>query len=70
MFFSISTRWSPLVGLALLVLGGVGLKVGISEGHEVIGAGLAMLTLSRREDRSEPGDALPRAKALPPGDAP
>lgn len=62
MFFSISSRWSPLVGLSMLILGGVALKVGISEGHEIIGAGLAMLTLSRRED----DPPKPPRQSLPP----
>ena len=54
MMFTISSKWSPLIGLAMLILGGGALQLGISEGHEIIGAGLAMLTLSRREDPPPP----------------
>jgi hypothetical protein len=61
--FSIATRWSPLYGLAMILLGAGMVKLGVSEGHEVIGGGLLMITLSRRDD-----DAPSPTRAITPAD--
>jgi len=66
--FSIATKWSPLYGLAMILIGAGMVKLGISEGHEVIGGGLLMITLSRKEDDSgapTPAAPLPEAKVVP-----
>lgn len=63
MFFAIPTKLAPLYALLTIILGGAALRLGISEGHEIIGAGLAMLTLSRRDD--DPRPPAPPAVVVP-----
>lgn len=57
MFFSIATNWTPLTGLAMLLIGLASVKLGIEQGHEIIGGGLILLTVSRKPDDT------PRAKS-------